>query len=293
MPNTTTNQPSEVKVPDIATLTSPEFAQGAFEKVKPQLLAMAPEEVLRVTADIPTAASIALGAYGRMVALRPQMVEQLPRHPVQLLDDLPNYAAAAWYAHLVSLPPAGEGERVKKLLEEATSLRDTLLVAAEALAARGLLDADKVADIRAGLGNLDKANDLAALGDLFGQAWPQVASKTAVERAEVERAAALGMELLLALGEKGLIEKPAASPEARDLRARAYTKLIKVYRQCVRAVTYLRWDQEDLEMYAPSLRPRARTPRKVVPAPPTATTAEVAEAKEPEKGPRAPDAEEP
>ena len=210
---------------------------------------------VQVNADIPTAASIALGAYGRMIQLRPLIVEQLPRHPVELLDELPSYAAAALYAHLISLPPAGNGERLNKLLDEAAPSRDALLLAAEALAPRGLLDADKVAGIRSGLGNLDRANDLAALADIFKQAWPQIASKTAVERAEVDRAASLGMELLVALGEKGLGERRASTPEARELRARGFTLLINAYEQCTRAVAYLRAQEDDLDAYVPRFSP--------------------------------------
>jgi hypothetical protein len=256
MPTKTTTKQGKAKDLDITTLTSPQFAQEAFEKVKPQLTAMRAEDVLQVNADIPMAASIALGAYGRMAELRPLIVAELPRHPIELMDELPTYAAAAWYAHLISLPPSGSGERLKKLLDEAAPLRDALLLAAEALAPRGLLDADKVAEIRSGLGNLDRANDLAALADLFRQAWPQIASKTAVDRAEVDRAASLGMELLVALGEKGLGERRASGPEARELRARAFTLLIKAYEQCARAVAYLRWQDDDVETYAPSLRPK-------------------------------------
>jgi hypothetical protein len=256
-----TNETGKGEVMDIKTMTSPEFAEAAFQKVKPQLLALRADELEHMNVDVPNAASIALAAHGRMIDLRPRMAA-LPGHPVELLDELPTYAAAAWYAHLVSLPAAGDGERVKKLLDEAGPLRDALLLAAEALVPRGLLDADKVAEIRAGLGNLDKANDLAALSDLFKQAWPQIASKTAVDRAEVDRAATLGMELLLALGEKGLAQKRAATAEARDLRVRAFTLLVRAYEQCTRAVSYLRWMEDDLELYAPSLRPRARSSRE-------------------------------
>jgi hypothetical protein len=246
---------------DIRMITSPEFAEAAFEKVKPQLLALRADELEYLNSDIPNAASIALAAYGRMMELRPRMAE-LPGHPVELLDELPTYAAAAWYAHLVSVPAAGDGERVKKLLDEAGPLRDALLLAAEALAPRGLLDADKVAEIRAGLGNLDKANDLAALSDLFKRAWPRIAGKTAVDRAEVDRAATLGMELLLALGEKGLAQKQATTAEARDLRVRAFTLLVRAYEQCTRAVSYLRWMEDDVELYTPSLRQRPRSSRE-------------------------------
>jgi hypothetical protein len=244
---------------------APERAQAALEKLRPKLAALRPEEVLPVNIDIPTAASIALGAHERLLGLRPTLVEQLRKHEVELLDELPTYALAAWYAHLISLPSAGDGDRAQRLTEEAAPLRESLLVAAEALAHRGMLDPGRVAEIRAGQGNIDRANDLVGLADLFLQAWPQIAQRTAIDRAEVERAAALGPELLAALGSRGLADRQRSNPEARDLRARAFTLLVNAYEECMRAVTYLRWYEKDAEAFTPSLRPRSRTPRATVP----------------------------
>jgi hypothetical protein len=158
-----------------------------------------------------------------MVELRGSIVEQLPKHEVGLIDELPRLALAAWYAHLMDMPAVDSQDRARRLLDEAGPLREGLLVAAEALAHRGLLDAEKVAEMRGGQGNLDRANDLVALSALFKQAWPRLAGKTAVEQAEVDRAAALGPELLVALGVKGLAERRGPSSETRDNRIRAYT----------------------------------------------------------------------
>ena len=219
--------------------------------------------MLPVNLDIPTAASIALGAHERLLELRPLIVEQLPEHPVELLDELPTYAQAAWFAHLIAMPPIDDGNRLKKLLEEAQPLRESLLVAAEALAHRGLVSPDRVAEIRAGVGNIDRAGDLVALSALFRQAWPAVGSKTAILEGEVERAATLGSELLVALGVKGIAEKAGNTPESRDQRARAFTLFANAYGECVRAVAYLRYHEDDADSFCPDPAPgHARQPRQ-------------------------------
>lgn len=215
---------------------------------------------MTITLDVPTAASIALGAYERLKELRAEIVRQMPLFPIAMVDELPTYALAAWYAHLLSLPPGTNGTESKKLLDEAGPLRESLLVAAEALAHRGLLDAGRVAEIRAGQGNIDRANDLVALAALFGQSWAEVGTKTAVERAEVDRAAALGPTLLIALGVKGLAERHTTTPESRDLRIRAFTLLDRAYDECRRAVAFLRWHENDAEDFAPTLHQRTRAP---------------------------------
>jgi hypothetical protein len=238
---------------------TPEGAQEAFEKIKPLLAALRPEEIAIMNVDVPAAASLALGAYERLVELRPQIVAHLPKHAVDLLDQLPTLALGAWFAHLVSLPAEGDTTRTDELLAEAAILRDNLLVAAEALAHRKLLDADRVSEIRSGLGNIDRANDLVALATLFSQAWSTVEGKTAVTKAEIDRATTLGPQLLMALGIKGMAARTASTPEARDQRARAFTLLERAYDECRRAATYLRWHDDDLDTYAPVLRQRNRS----------------------------------
>jgi hypothetical protein len=266
MPTKNTKQNPKIVAP--VSPGTPELAQVAFEKVKPKLAALAPGEVLQVNLDIPTAASIALGAHERLLELRPLIVKQLPDHPVELLDELPTYAQAAWFAHLIAMPPIDDGNRLKKLLEEAQPLRETLLVAAEALAHRGLVSPDRVAEIRAGQGNIDRAGDLVALSALFRQAWPAVGSKTAILEGEVERAATLGSELLVALGVKGIAEKAGNTPESRDQRARAFTLFANAYGECVRAVAYLRYHEDDADSFAPTLRPVTRANRDSAPPAP-------------------------
>jgi hypothetical protein len=59
-------------------------------------------------------------------------------------------------------------------------------------------------------GNLNLATDLLALGALFDVHWKLVANKTAIERAQVERALQLGTELLVA-GRQGSQRQPRDS----------------------------------------------------------------------------------
>ncbi|WP_437535162.1 hypothetical protein WME79_13030 [Sorangium sp. So ce726] len=178
--------------------------------------------------------------------------ERLPTHDVGLVDRLEIYALAAWYAHLAWLSSGGAQNGLKQLVEEAVPLRANLLGDAEALARRGLVDAETVADIRTGNGHMDTANDLVALSALFSASWPEIAGKTAATEEEVRRAGELGPELLAALGVREHGAAPGPS-EAADRRARAFTLFVDAYDQTRRAVTYLRWKEDDIEAIAPSL----------------------------------------
>lgn len=231
----------------------PREAAVAFMKVEPELEAIKPDDLQPINVDIPRAVAIAVGAVPHIQALRGQIAKELPSVDLRIVDEIGTYALAAWYTHLLMLPATTE-QKVAALLDEATPLREHLLIAAEALAHRGFLDEATVKAIREGKGNLDKANDLVALAALFSASWDRVKNKTTVEWPEVERASTLGPALLVALGARDQPGIRAPSPSDPGLRrARAYTLFVRAYDECRRAVTFLRWHEGDVDQIAPSL----------------------------------------
>jgi len=231
---------------------SPEEAARALALVEREIAALDGDKLAAINVDIPRAVVTALGALPALMSLRPRIVEEMPRFPIASLDKLHTYALAAWYAHLLTLPPTEPENGDKALIDEATALRSDLLVAAEALAHRKLLDAKHVAQIRSGKGHIDTANDLVALATLFTNEWDAVEGKTAVTMAEIERAATLGPRLLATLGMRQQVQDRSPAQLA-DQRRRAFTLLVRAYDECRRAVTYLRWSEGDANKIAPSL----------------------------------------
>lgn len=231
---------------------APPQAAAAFDRALPEIAALSPDRLVAINLDIPRAVSQVLGVLPGLLALRPAVAEQLQKHDLALLDRLETYALAAWHAHLMWLSSRDPESAVKPLLAEAVPLREDLLSDAEALARRGLLDAEAVAEIRAGQGHIDTANDLVALSALFSGSWPEIAGRTAATEEEVKRAGEIGPQLLASLG----VREHGAGPgptEAADRRARAFALLVHAYDQTRRAVAYLRWDEEDADTIAPSL----------------------------------------
>lgn len=254
--------PNKSKKSSPARPQAPAKSAGALAKVKPEMAALAAADVASINIDIPQAVSVVLGVAPHLGSLRAQIVKALPEHPIHTFDNLETYALAVYHAHILSLPPETAEDRVAALLEEATPLRENLLGDAEALARRGLLDADAVAEIRKGQGNVDKANDLVALSALFTRHWDEIENKTAATPAEVQRAGELGPLLLAALGarEHGAAPAPA---EVADQRRRAYTLFVRAYDETRRALSYLRWHEGDLDQLAPSLyKGRGGPPRE-------------------------------
>ncbi len=238
---------------------TPAKAPEAFANVEAKLLAIPKDSVLVIESDVSAAVTTVLAALPKLRELRDAVATELPQHPAHYIDELEEIAHAAWFADILA-NHSGDSEAGKALIDEATTLREGLLIGAEALAFRGLMDKEQVAAIRRGQGDLDAAKDIVTLAQLFAAAWPQVAAKTAVEKKELERAAKLGPELMFALAAKKQATKKG-SKEPSEIRARAFTLLVTAYEATRRAVTYLRWAEGDADTVAPPIS-KKKAPRK-------------------------------
>jgi hypothetical protein len=251
---------------------SPETAAGAYERVAAELDALPAERVGTINIDVSTAVATVVGASAKLAELRPDVVARLPNHPIEAIDKLTDYALAALYAHLQTFGrQLASPDRVHELLAEAAPLRQRLLAVADMLASLGMLEHDPVAAIRAGSGHLDTANDLIALSALFTNEWERLHNRVPLDPAELDRAARLGTELLVALGVRKV--RSGDAPDVKgwaDRKARAMRLMFDAYDSARQAVHYLRWKEDDAESYTPSLfsrRRRAPKPDETEPTP--------------------------
>jgi hypothetical protein len=238
----------------------PAAATEAYAHIEPKLASLPDDRLVPLDdVDVPRAVSTVLAALPKLRALRPALVEELPRFPVEVLDELEQVALAAWYAHLVATAAPEKGD-AKALVEEGSTLREDLLVGAEALAYRSLLDKDRVATLRK-QPKPDVASDLATLVGLFRESWEKVRGKTAVEEREINRAAEIAPRLLVALGVSAGAAKSDADPG--DQRVRAFSLLVQSLEALRRPVAYLRWNEHDADSFVPALlkSPRGRKPK--------------------------------
>jgi hypothetical protein len=135
-------------------------------------------------------------------------------------------------------------------------MREDMLRSAELLAHFGFFSAERVAAIRSGLGYADMADDLLALGRLFGETWPQVSGKVPITRAMVDRAPVLGTQLHKALAQREVEDSPLmVSGDRKYVQAQAFALFAHVYDEARRGVTFLRWREGDAQRFMPSLYP--------------------------------------
>ena len=131
------------------------------------------------------------------------------------------------------------------------TLRNQLLSDAAALVKRGLLDGSRLRQIKGGTGYLNTAMDLGVLAHVLGEAWSAIASKSAVQASELDEAERLYQQLMNAYALRN--QRSSSVAAATDDRQRAYTLLVRAYDQARRAMTYLRWAENDADTLVPSL----------------------------------------
>jgi hypothetical protein len=108
-------------------------AAEAFARACPDLDALNPNAVGRITANLAVVISIVLVALVHIEALMP-LIATLPRLDLVTLRKRRDYAYALDYVDLMALLAAGGTADVPTLLAEATPMRDRMLSVAEGLA---------------------------------------------------------------------------------------------------------------------------------------------------------------
>jgi hypothetical protein len=236
-----------------------EEARRALGLITPRLEALGKSEILRLNLSIPRAAATALAAEPKIKKLAKAIERELPQFRIEAVRELRPIALATWYLHVAPRPQIDE-DRVKALVATGAPLKRMLLSQAKALAERKLLHTEHVDAIEKGRGNLDLANDLLALAQLFRNHWELIRTKVAIiEADELARAEQLGTSLLEAIGARHVEpEEQSAQDRAIELRARAATLLLRTYDELRAAVAYLRRHEGDADTIAPSLYQRER-----------------------------------
>lgn len=228
-----------------------ELAEQIFDRMQPVLAALPSEKLLNLRLNVVTVVATVLGCANRIRTLRPRIAQELPAFDLSYLDNLENGAWLLRHTHTLYLacsrPPSCEPEVVL----EATTLRQQLLNDANAMAERRIVDKSRLRNVSCLNGYRNLATDLAILASVLKNCWPAIQGKCAVTKDDLSRAEKLSEEFVRVAGRR---DKRATSITKAMLdRRRAYTLLYTAYDEVRRCIFYLRWHEEDAELFAPSL----------------------------------------
>jgi hypothetical protein len=253
----------------------------AYERAAPSAQALKAEDLITINIDVPTAVTTAVGALPQIMTFRDQAAA-LNGFDVSAFDQLETYTMATGVAHTLYMGASAGPEQLVQLNELAMQLRNTLYADAVALATRGLISGDRIGEFKANIGYKNLAFDLMALSGVIRQSWDKITGRTAITLNDLDQADLLYDQIVSAVGTRE--QAPVVAAESSTKRQRHFTLFVNAYDQVRRAISFLRWDDDDLESIAPSLyagrgaRPKpasaepAPVPAPPVPAPTGAST---------------------
>ena len=224
---------------------------AAFEKTAAARAALADTALLTINLDVQIALTSVLGAVPGISTYRDAIKTSLPTVDIAEIDHLKTYAEALAVAHADYLAAAEPAEALPALLTRATQVRDQLLMDATTLASRCLIDGTRLVDLKKVPGYLSMTSDLGVLVRVLREKWSEIASKSAIQPAELEEAESLFEKITSAYGARQ--QQSLAVAATTQERQRAYTLLLNAYDEARRAISFLRWREDDLEKIAPSL----------------------------------------
>ena len=234
---------------------------SAYELVRAEIEAVDGARLLPVTLDVPRVVTSLLGRLPELERLR-ERVAALGDFDMAPYDAIGTYALALGHTHLLYVA-ASEPTPIPDLVAELGPLRLQLMSDARALLLRGELVAPRGAlRGRSGFNNL--AFDVLRVCTLLRERWSFLDGRTGLRLDTLDRAEALGTQLLTALGAREQRHKQVAA--ATVSRQRAFTLFVKAYSQVRRAISYLFWELPEAERIAPSLYLGRSPKRRAKPA---------------------------
>jgi hypothetical protein len=233
-----------------ATLPQSLLYREAYDRALPAAVALSEDDLLPVNIDVGSAVATVIGALPRIMACRDEAAK-LHGFDIAHFDQLQLHTFAVAHAHAKFLAASAPPEALAALSETATKLRDTMYHDAVALALRGLISGDRIADFKTNVGYKNLALDLLGLVKLLRDSWGKIAARTGIKLSELEQAELLGQQLMDAVGARE--QAPATVAQVQAQRQRNFSLFSRSYDQVRRAIGFLRWDHEDIDQICPSL----------------------------------------
>lgn len=240
MPSNTPNTPA-------APLTMP----AAFERLKARIESIQEEILIPLNVDVMLAVVTARGTARRVQALLPDIARELPHFDTKVVMELDEIALACGFAssrHTLALAPS---DFLSEMAQKGIRTRDVLTTDAKGCIKRGLLDPSTLNGLENTTGYRAIAHDVMLLSGLLRGAKETLGARISTTDEELDEADVLCATLTdqVTLRENA----PLIVADAAKTRLRAFTLLVRTYSEVRRAVSYVRWQQEDVDLFAPSL----------------------------------------
>lgn len=235
------------------TAVEPAQFRASFLRLLPQLQGMTKEQYPQaVNVDAQAVVSALLGKpMVRIKSFRPTIVAELPKYDIERFDTFEIVVMAFSHANTRNTAAYGTAPHLQKAYQAVLERSPVLQAEAETAVVRKLLPAEPLKELRHNLGFRNTAANLLTIVQVFRTHWDHVKGKTGVTEAELDAAERDAEALTRAIG--GRDELPEAIMEAADTQQRVFNLLLQTYDHVERALTYLLWDQRNVQAVLPPL----------------------------------------
>jgi hypothetical protein len=241
-------QPQEMMspTPDTTDATSP-AAREAVARAQVAASRISDDQLVAIRVDITDAALGVMGQMPTIEARREALVRTFGAEATEAIDALVPAARAVMLAHAAfvaesapDMEPAAEALRKK---------RTRLFTLATALVERGAVGKTGLANLEGGNGYVALVNDTNALIAWFQKNARTIAPFSRVTTVELEQTQSEAEAFGRAVKQKAR----TAGGDAASVRARAFTYFVQSYEHVRKLVTYVRWNEGDADVIAPSI----------------------------------------
>lgn len=238
--------------------------QRAYEATAPDRAALTPNELMALNLDPQAAAALVLSNVAKALTLRDEAAE-LGKFDLANFDKLQSYAQALWYAHGAMYATSESNAELPALMDDASKLREMLVLSARLLSYHGLVDGKALAELTGSAGYANVVTDLTTLVKVFRDNWSEIENKSPIQKEQVDEAHRIANRLAGAYTARTQVT--VKGDLAAEERTRAFTLLVRAYDQVQRAATFIRWGSPDGDKFLPSLWTNARSSKKEEPKP--------------------------
>lgn len=244
---------TDLIVPDNNTpIAVTERANAALERMRARLASLDPKDFSPLNVDIPLAVNRALGVRPATDALRARIERECPGVDMVAIDEIEDRAYACAAANTAYDAAVTPQPGFATVAQEAFDARGVLQALAKLLISCNLLKAEQLEGLKGTHGYREVGEDCALLVLVLRQNWSRLEGKVPVTETQLSRVQGIADRLREMVGVRD--QAPERTQGAADLRARAFTLLDRAYDEVRRAIAFLRWHEEDVDVIAPPLR---------------------------------------
>ena len=252
------------------TPVSPNAAfNNALESRRAHLLSLDAASLRIIRVDPVVIVNASIGAAPRLEKFREELVARFGAEATELLDALRPAALALKQAD-ADFDGITEGNALPPIHQELLAKHAVMLKDAESLVLRGHLPADALTNAREVRGYQATIDSAMVLVSVLRRSWATIGGITPITEQDLADIEAVALRLTDALATR---DQASLRGPATDLRLRAINDAFRTYDQLRRMMTFLRWDEGDVDQILPSIFVgRGRKPASDVAADPTDPT---------------------